>query len=1020
MKLTRYAVHRRIAAGAVSILLVVLGLYGLLRLPMDYLPSITYPLVKVEIRWAGAAPAEVEKNIAEPVERVVSTVDRLEHIESSSMEGRYSLDVHFVYGADVDVAFQDVMAALARVRGRLPVDAEEPFAFKADPSQIPVMQLTVSSERWDPVELRDWVEEWFQDRMLAISGVAGTDIVGGLAREIRIRLDPEAMEKHGLVLDEILRRIAAENVGLSGGRVTVGPREILARTMGEFASLADIAGIVVAADGHQKVLLQDIAEVVDGHGDIRVITRYNGEGCVRVSILKAAEANIVTVADSVNRQLAVMKPDLPEGIRLGNVEDQSVYVRQALEGVRNAALAAAVLLIAVIYLFLGSIRQVGVMLIALPLTLVVNFGLMQLAGFSLNMFSLGGLVVAIGVVLDNSVVVIENISRLRRENPGGEASETAVNATREVGPALLAATLSFLALFVPFLIVPGLTSLLFRELILVIAGIVVISLAVAVTITPMLTTVLYGNIPGTQNSGWFERFFERVSDRYGRMLDRVIGVRLFVIPAFLLILGVAVFLFARLGGEFLPLIDDGRIMIRINMPTGASVEETDRAVRKIEAEIINDPVVESMFSFSGGRVMGITTLEIANRGEMHIQLIPRSERKVSTGAYAGALRKRISAVQPPGGRAMAMQVPIRGIPGMRASDVIVKVRGANMERLSELADDTAGLISEMSDFINVRVGMDLTKPEYQVRLDRTKAAELGVSVSDVAGSLRSLVTGAVPTRFREGDRYYDVRVVIPQERMTGRQDVENLVITTSGGSPLRLRDIATVVPETGPVEILRENQVKQVAVEADIAHEDLAGAVSRLQTALAEMDLPEGYAFDLGGSAEMMMDMKEAVSAVLVFSLLFSFVVLTVQFNSVKLPALILGSVPVCFSGVVFLMYLTGLPLGATVIIGVLIVVAATVNDGVLLLTYAGEIQAQEEMTPRHAVVKAAKIRLRPRIMTTMTTIMGFLPLALNLAEGGDMLQPMAVAAIGGLSMEILVSLFLMPCLYVAASRTAG
>ncbi len=1020
---TRYAIYRRLAAGAIAALLVVLGLYGLFRLPMTYLPAITYPLVKVEIRWEGAAPEEVEKNIAEPAERMIATVDRLDRIESSSMEGLYSLDVHFEYGADVDVAFQDVQAALARVRGRLPDDAEEPFAFKADPSQIPVMQLTVASDRWDPVRLRDWVEDHFQDRVLAVTGVAGTDIVGGLGREIRIHLDPAAMEKHGLSLNAIRGRIAEENMALSAGRVTVGPEEIIARTMGEFADMDEIRNLVVAADAHRKVLLSDIAKVLDTHADRRVVTRFNGEECVRVSVLKAAEANIVAVADAVNRELQAMEPGLPEGIRLGHVEDQSVYVRQGLEGVRNAALAAASLLVVVIYLFLGSFRQVGVMLIALPMTLVINFGLMQLAGFSLNMFSLGGLVVAIGVVLDNSVVVLENITRLRRSDSSGDlkAGDVRISALQgvgEVGPALVAATLSFLALFVPFLIVPGLTSLLFRELILVIAGIVVISLFVAVTVTPMLATFLTEDVRAGRGPGRFERLFSRISGGYEALLGRVLTVRWIVIPVFLGILAVGVMIFGRLGGEFLPLIDDGQIMVRVNMPTGASAEETHKTLERIENRIADDPIIQTVFTFSGGRVMGITTRQIANRGEIYIQLVPRAERDASTEAFAADLRRRISDLQPPGGRVMARQVPIRGIPGIRAADVIVSVRGADMERLSGLAEETSGRIRAKGDFRNVRVDVDLTKPEYRVLVDRVRAAELGVPVSEVAQSLRTLITGSVPTRFRDGRRYYDIRLIVPEDRLRGRRDVENFPLTGADGKTLRLADIAQVIPATGPVEIQRENQVRQISVNADIDHDDLAGAVSRLEGLLEEIDLPEGYSFSLGGSAEMMLDMQDAVLAVLAFSLFFSFIVLTVQFNSIKLPLLILGSVPVCFSGAAFLMYAAGLPLGATVIIGILVVVAATVSDGVLLLTYADGIRDDEGCGARDAIVKAAKIRLRPRIMTTMTTIVGFLPLALNLAEGGDMLQPMAVAAIGGLGMEILVALLLMPCLYVVAASS--
>jgi multidrug efflux pump subunit AcrB len=694
-----------------------------------------------------------------------------------------------------------------------------------------------------------------------------------------------------------------------------------------------------------------------------------------------------------------------------------VYVKQALTGVRNAATAAAVLLIIVVYLFLGSVRQVVVMVIALPLTLVLNFGLMKLAGFSLNIFSLGGLVVAIGVVLDNSIVVVENISRLRRERPEQDAARHAVDATTEVGPALVAATLSFLALFVPFLIVPGLTSLLFRELILVIAGIVVISLTVAISVTPMITATLFGGSRPIRQAGWFERIFDRITNGYGWLLDRMIGLRWLVVPIFLLLVVGAVVLSGRLGGEFLPLIDDGRIMVKVKMPTGASVVETDKVLRKIEGQIQNDPLIQSVFTLAGGYVKGLTTYEVANEGEVDIQLVPKTMRDISTEDYVASLRKIVAKLQPPGGKAMVKQMPIKGIHGMQASDIVVQVRGQDMVTLADLASRTAKTINSLDQFQNVFVSMDLTKPEYQVRVDRVKAAELGVSVSDVATSLRSLITGAVATRYRDGSEYYDIRLIVPEQRLTSRQDIENLSLTCAQGDVLRLRDIATVVPGTGPVEIIRENQIKQITVEADIAGGDLAGAVRQLQSALAGIERPAGYVFDFGGRAEMMSDMKETVLAVLAFALFFSFIVLTVQFNSLKLPGLILGSVPVCLAGVVFVMYFTHIPLGATVIIGVLVVVAATVNDGVLLLTYARDLQEQNTWAARKAVLDAAKIRLRPRVMTTVTTMIGFLPLALNLEEGGDMLQPMAVAAIGGLGMEMLVALFLMPCMYVFTAK---
>ncbi|MDI9383807.1 MAG: efflux RND transporter permease subunit [Verrucomicrobiota bacterium] len=1013
MRMTRIAVRRRLATSAIVSAFVVLGLYGLWRLPVDYLPSMNYPLVRIQIRWPGATPEEIDVDIADPVERLMSTVDRLDYLESSSIEGLYNLTVNFEYGSDVDVAFQDTLAALTRAQQHLPKDIESPYVFKADPSQLPVMQLTISSGRWTPVQLRDWAENWLQDRILAVHGVAGTEVIGGLEREIRILLDPAALEKHGLSLDAVVRKVAAENVEQTGGRVTVGTKEIIARTLGEYSSLEDIQSVILVGEGHQKVYLRDIAEVVDSHEDARLITRFNGREGVKISVLKEAEANTVRTAEAVALLLHEQTPELPADLQLAYVEDQAVYVQQALAGVRSAAMAAAVLLIIVVYLFLGSVRQVLVMVIALPLTMVLNFGLMKLAGFSLNIFSLGGLVVAIGVVLDNSIVVVENISRLRRADPGGDAAGHAIDATSEVGPALVAATLSFLALFVPFLLVPGLTSLLFRELILVIAGIVVISLMVAITVTPMITATLFGGRFPVREAGWFERFFDRITRGYRWLLDRVVSFRWLVASVFLLLLVGTVALLGRLGGEFLPLIDDGRIMVKVKMPTGTSVVETDRILRTIESQIQGEPLIESIFCLSGGYVRGLTTYEVANEGELNIQLVPKDKREVSTEEYVLRLRQVVGKLQPPGGRAMVRQMPIKGIHGMQASDIVIQVRGQDMNVLADLAGRTAKSINGLGQFENVLVSMDLTKPEYQVLVDRLKAAELGVSVSEIAASLRWLITGAVATRYRDGNEYYDIRLIVPEERLTSMQDIENLSLTSARGDVLRVRDVATVIPGTGPVEIVRENQIKQINIEADIPGGDLAGAVRQLHATLAGIERPAGYVYDFGGRVEMMSDMKETVLAVFAFALFFSFVVLTVQFNSIKLPSLILGSVPVCLTGSVAFLYFSGLPLGATVIIGVLVVVAATVNDGVLLLTYATELQAENSCSPIEAVLDAASIRMRPRIMTTVTTMIGFLPLALNLEEGGDMLQPMAMAAIGGLAMEMMVALFLMPCLYV-------
>jgi hydrophobe/amphiphile efflux-1 (HAE1) family protein len=1002
--------------------LVVLGLHALWQLPVDFLPNITYPMIKMHIWWRGATPEEIDKNIADPVERQMATVDDLVYLESSSIEGMYTLQANFKYGVDVDVAYQDALAAMARVARELPKDMDPPVIIKADPSQLPIVQLTVTSDQWDLVQTRTWADEWLQDQLLAVPGVAGTEIVGGLKREIRIQLDEEALEKHGLTLAGITKRLQDENVEQFGGRVTSGSKEFIARTMGEYRDLAEMKSVVIARRGQAKVLLRDIAEVVDASEDVRVTTRLGGHPAVKLSVLKQADANTVEVAQAVSERIRGLAPVLPAGIKLGMVENQADYVMAAINGVRNAAIEAALLVILIIFLFLGSWRQVLVLVVALPLTLILNFFLMRTAGFSLNIFSLGGLVIAIGVLMDNSIVVIENITRWRKDRPSEPTALITNGATDEIGPAIVAATLSFLALFVPFLLVPGLTSLLFRELILVIAGIVVISLLMAVSVTPMLTALILGNQSHRAKATWFERYFERGAENYGKMLTWTLNRKWLVVTASVVALVVGLTVLGGLGSEFLPQMDDGRIMVKVVLPTGAAVGETDRVLKEIEQRIGEDDDIESMFTLTGGKVWGLYTYEIANEGELNIQLVPRGERELSTKEYIEKLRPIVSKIPVPGGKAMVMQMKLKGIRKLGEADIEVKIKGQDMATLDALARQTAASMNELAHFTTVYVSMDMTKPEYQVQIDRQRAADLGVSVADISETLKSLITGTVATRYRDGDEYYNVRVLVPEVRITGRQDVENLPLNSGQGGYLRIKDVASVIQAVGPVEIVREDQIKQVIVRGDAAGVSVGQALAELQSAVASIERPVGYEFEYGGQAQMMGDMRRNVLAVLAFAVFFSFVVLAVQFNSLKLPSLILGSVPVCLVGVILMMYFAGLPLGATVIIGVLVVIAATVNDGVLLLTFAEDIRRRNHLDAKQAVVDAAKIRLRPRVMTTMAVLVGFIPLALALEEGGDMLQPMAAGAIGGLLMEILVALFLMPTLYVLFNqrRAAG
>jgi len=1017
MSITQTALSRPVAVAVLVAAVFIMGMFGLLKLPVDYLPDITYPMVKIHIYWRGATPEEIDTNIADPLERVMATVDRLDYLESTTTEGMYTLLVNFSYGTNVDVAYQDVMAAYGRVTRELPKDMDPPIIMKADPSQLPVMEITLSSPERSLVWLRDWADNWLQDRLTTVEGTAGAEIVGGLKREIRIHLDPDRLRGMGLTPAQVGKALQLSNLETFAGRVTVETREIIARTMGEFENLDEIRNVAIArGPGGKIVYVRDVATVEDSHEEARIITRFNGDPCVKLAVLKQAEANTVEVARAVSRRLEELRDIIPPDIHFGVVENQADYIMAAIKSVRDSALIAAVLVILVVYAFLGRFRQVAVMLVALPLTVLANFFLMKIAGFSLNIFSLGGLVVAMGVVIDNSIVVVENITR-RAE--GGGAAGAPMEGTRQVAGAVLAATLTFLSLFLPFLLVPGLTALLFRELVFVVAGILIVSLVTALTVTPSAARFFGVHTSGRRGAAVMERLMDRLSGVYKRWLNHLLKIPYLVVAATLLLFVMSIVMLGGVGSELLPKVDDGRVMVKVLMPAGTSVIEMDRIQAAIEEKIQGLPEIESIFSLAGGRVWGLATLEIAYEGEVDIQLVPKSRRKISTADFVKKIGPLARQVPAPGGRVNVMQMKVKGIRQIGTQEVEVKVKGDDIQTLFAFARDAAEALRGTPGLGNINLSMDLTKPEYRVYVDRARASAMGVEVQDVALTLRNLVRGEVATQYREGSQYYPIRVMVPEARIAGKEDLEGLVIAQRNGTPIMLRDVASVERATGPVEIVREDQAKEVIVRADSAGVSVGEATARARAVVGAMERPSGVEIGFGGQAQMMVENRRSLGLVLFFALFFAYVVLAIQFESFVQPFLIMIRVPLTLIGMALALFLTKLPIGATVFIGVIILAGNEVNHGVVLVQFINELRAQGRSL-KEAIIEASSVRLRPILMTLMTSIFGLLPLALNIGEGGDMLVPMAVAVIGGLVFSIFMTLAFLPCAYLILPGRPG
>jgi len=1016
MRITAIAMKRPVAITVMVLAVIALGLFGLSQLDVDYLPDVTYPMIKIHIWWSGATPDEIETNIAEPIERVMATVDNLDYLESSSIEGMYTLLVNFRYGVHVEDAFQDVASAMGRAARQLPPDMDPPLIIKADPSLLPVIQVTITSDSRDLVWLREWADKWLIDQLVTVHGTAGVEIVGGLKREIRVHLDAQRMSAYNLSPDRIVKVLYEENREMFAGRVTVENREIIARTMGEFESLTEIEYVVVAqGPNNENVYLKDVATVEDSHEERRVNTRFNGETSVKLNILKQAEANTVAVAEAVKKRLQLLQRDIPDDIEFGYVENQGDYIMGAIKSVQSTAVLAALLVIVVVFIFLGRLRYVLVMMAALLVTLLANFFVMKLADFSINLFSLGGLVVALGVILDNSIVVLENIIRLHREG----RKDFALEGTNQVGSAIITATMTFLVIFLPFLFIPGLTSLLFKELVLVVAGVVVISLFIAITITPALTNWLLQKNKSTSFFGLAHIFYsiiDHIIYAYSKILRAALSVKAVVIFLSLIIFVTSLLLVTRIGSEFLPKLDNGRVMVKVIMPSGTAVTEIDRILAQLETKIQEIPEIESIFTLSGGRVWGLATFEIANEGELDIQLVPKSKRKITTQEFIEKITPLTEKVSVPGGKISVMQRRIEGIRKTGEQEVEVKIKGTEILSIFDFAKKVAKRFDETPGIRNVNVSMDMTKPEYRIYIDRSRASALGVPVNTIATTLRTLVHGIIATQYREGLEYYNIRVMVSEKLITSKSDLENLILKNDQDSSIYLRDVAQVRRSVGPVEIVRENQTKEVIVRMDPSGISVGEVVTRVKTVLAESDCPVGVEWEMGGQALLMAENRKTIGLIILFATLFAYIILAVQFESFSLPFLIMLNIPLALTGSFLALFFTGTPIGVTVLIGLIIMMAGIISQGVVLLTLAEEYITQGKNS-MSAVMIAAPIRMRPILMTQLTTIIGLVPLALNLGEGGDMLKPMAIAVMGGLLYSLVLTLFFLPAAYVFVRR---
>ncbi|MDH5648826.1 MAG: efflux RND transporter permease subunit [Gammaproteobacteria bacterium] len=1020
--LAAWSIHHPVSTLMLTLTVIVLGVFAAGRLATDLLPHLIYPQISVRVLDPGVSATIMEDSITRQLEEQLAITEDAIGVESTTEEGNTRVNLSFEYGKDIDVALRDASTRLDRAKRFLPTTIDPPIIYKMDPSQIPVMEFIVNSSLRDPVALRYWTDYVFGRRFVNLPGVAAVEVGGGLEREIHVLPDQRRLAGLGLSMESIIQAIKKGNEDTPSGRLLMSQQEYSSRTSGRLTSVEAIAGLPISLPGGQSIPLSDMAQVVDTHEDERIRARFNGIPGVKLSIQKQPEANTVDVAELVKSRLDWMQANdlIPEDIRIDAVSDQSIYVKQSLNNAQLAALSGAALAMIVVYVFIGNVRGTLIIGSAIPISIMITFVLMEMGGLTFNIMTLGGLALGIGMLIDNTIVMLENIARHKKQAFEARTHQdnekiAAVEAASEVNSAIVAATSTNLAAVLPFLFIGGLVGLMFRELIFTISAAIIGSLVVAITLVPSLAAQMSGESRGVIHA-WVDQLVKKAQTFYVAVLDTILTVPWRVIMAMAAALVISYwFGFDTDKQEYLPAMDDGRISINITTDTGVSLDELDQRAIVVENIINKQKAVEGVFTLVGGRIFGRTERQTSNATSISVQLVPLSERNISSQQWVKQFQKDLNKAEIAG---IKVRARVSGIRGVRTSssddDVSIRVEGPQLDILARIGEDLTVKLQGTPGLRSIKHSMEDRLQEFAIKVDRKRAVELGIDVAEIGRAMRIALDGIVVSDFLDGDRSYNIRVRLP------RRDIDSPVALGSvllfgeitGRPAIYLRDVAETELLPVPASIMRENQARIVEVSGSLTGDNTLGEVMQVvRQRVAEYKLPKGYNLYYSGTDVTLKQGKNTAATLLFLALFLVFVVMAIQYESLKNPTVIMVCVPFSLVGVSIGLMVTDLNISMPVWLGIIMLVGIVVNNAIVLVEYI-EIMREKGLPMKQAIMEAGRLRLRPILMTTLTTVVGMLPLAIGVGEGSEMLQPLAVTIVGGLSFSLLVSLLLVPAVY--------
>ena len=1023
MNLTKFSIRRPVTVFMSIVIIILFGAVSLSKLPLDLLPNFGLTYAAVMTQYSGSGPYEVENMVTKPLEDAIGSVSNLKNITSQSQDGSSVIMVEFEDGTDMDFATLQMREKIDMVKGFLPEGVSDPMVLKFDPSMAPILYISVSSDM--PSEkLGSFVDDNIKQKIERVAGVASVSVEGKDEREIQVELMPEKLIGYGVSQSQIAGILQAENNNIPGGKTSYGEKDMIIRSVSKFRSVDDIRNLPISLPSGAQIRLSDIAHVNETSKEKTAISRLNGEESVMISVQKQSTANTVQVINNIKKEMKEIT-DAEDRVEMVILFDQAQFIEMVLNTVFSNAVSGGLLAIAILWLFLKNFKMAVSIGSAIPISVIATLILIYFSGITLNMISLGGLALGIGMLVDNAIVVLENIYRYH--TMGYDRFDSATKGTAEISSAVIASTATSVVVFLPIIFLSGFAAKIFKELAMTVSFSLATSLVVSLTVIPLLCYIMLGidskkealgleNPDGsvkyksnaiTRALGIFDRGFEAFTEFYRQILEYAVDNRKKAVAAALIIFTGSLTLIPFMGAEFIPQADEGKIDIAIEMPKGTALEETDRVVRKVEKYLMGNQDIDKISAVTGAASgMGVSS---ANAASITVVLIDQNDRKNSTADVAEQIRRFAADIA--GCDINVTQTQSMGMGTSSQAGVSLNIYGDDMDRLREISADIERIMAGVEGVRGIKSSISDGSPELQIEVDKAKAASYGMTAAQIATVVRNSVDGTVATELSRDGEEIDVRVKIKEGYYRNSEDIKNISIQLMNGSYVPLGSLAEIYMEKGPSVITRENKQRAITITAEVYDRDIKTVNEDVQKALDSYEFPEGYRSSTGGQYDMMMESFESLALMLVLSILLVYIVMAMQFESLLYPFIIMFSIPFALSGSLMLIFLTDKPISIITFIGVIVLVGIVVNNSIVLVDYINTLR-DRGMNKREAIIQSGLTRLKPILMTALTTIIGLIPLFFSRAQGAEMQSSLSAVVIGGLTFSTVLTLVIVPVMY--------